>query len=1107
MATSMDKFNRFADKLRELFQLDQPELDFGIYRVMHLKREAVEHYLDPKATDGLHAAVKSVFSSVNAQAATAALDAARAKVVENFGADAIDADGALFPAFSRTPAGKVYVEARAAVAAGKDATEGEKDVYDLLLDFFSRYYKDGDFVSLRRVTRETGTRAKPYAIPYAGEEVKLHWATADQYYIKTSENFSNYTFDLSEAREIKSMDEMARMVNRIPDRPMRVHFKIVEAKEGEHNNVKANEERYFFVDWEHPFEISDHPEAELTVFFRHEADPEKPDKAKNWQKQLLVKSRNRILDYLDSFTGGLDSDYDSHPVHAYLAMLRTPCPTDGNKERILLDRYLEQYTARNTEDYFIHKNLGAFLRRELEFYVKNEILNVSDLAAQSDDSLLTVSEAQLLRARAFYRVARRIVDDFLAPLEDFQKKLWLKKKFVVQCDWCITLDLVPEALRAKVLSNDAQLAEWKRLGGGSDPKANNLRATDARMVDTKFFDAGFKAKLLDAIPNLDECTSGVLVRSENFQALRLLQERYKGQVKCSYIDPPYNTGNDGFLYKDGYSHSSWITMVENRLAQAKSEMSKDGVIFMSIDDNEVSNLRRICDEVFGGGNFIGQWNWFKSATPPNLSKKIKKNIEYILCYENEKNNIKYVGIKKISKSSNGLLNQSNSYHELVFPEGTVETGLPDGVYKAGQYGTASYDIKLLEDAIVAQGRFSTKVRLAGKFKWTQPKLEKELANGTTIAIQTETFSPSYEKQEYDPEVPPNLIDKTVMVSTTEQAGDDLDAMFGVMKVFDYPKPISLIAYLASFASSPNDIIFDFFAGSGTTGHAVIDLNRQDRENGIKAKRKYILVEMGEHFDTVLKPRIEKVVYSPNWKDGKPECSDKGISHCFKYLTLESYEDTLNNLSFDQEPSDASGVDGYLMRYMLSVGIRGSSSLLDVAAFAHPFSCTLDVKKPGGEGRETRVVDLVETFNWLLGLRVRKMSERLRFSADFERLSDPAIPSDDTLKLRVSGELRKDGEGPFTFQFVDGTIPRNRHEPTGAADRVLVVWREGTGNSEEDNAVLDAFLQDEKVNALKGKYELIYVNGSNNVSSLRGTNQTWKVRLIEETFLKRMWEEA
>lgn len=265
--------------------------------------------------------------------------------------------------------------------------------------------------------------------------------------------------------------------------------------------------------------------------------------------------------------------------------------------------------------------------------------------------------------------------------------------------------------------------------------------------------------------------------------------------------------------------------------------------------------------------------------------------------------------------------------------------------------------------------------------------------------------------------------------------------------------------------------------------------------------------MGEHFDTVLKPRLEKAVYSPVWKNGQPQCTDKGISHCFKYLTLESYEDTLNNLSFDQDPADAVSVDGYLMRYMLAAGTRGSSSLLEVEAFAHPFSCTLDVKKPGEEERETRVVDLVETFNWLLGLRVRKMSERMRFSADFERQSDPAFPSDDALKLQVAGKLRKDGEGPFTFQFVEGTIPRNRHEPEGATDRVLVIWREGTGNSEEDNAALNAFLQKEKVDSLKGEYDLIFVNGSNNIPSLRGTDQTWKVQLIEETFLKRMWEEA
>lgn len=286
------------------------------------------------------------------------------------------------------------------------------------------------------------------------------------------------------------------------------------------------------------------------------------------------------------------------------------------------------------------------------------------------------------------------------------------------------------------------------------------------------------------------------------------------------------------------------------------------------------------------------------------------------------------------------------------------------------------------------------------------------------------------------------------------------------------------------------------------GHATIDLNRQDG-----GKRKYILVEMGEHFDTALKPRIEKVVYSPDWRDDKPLCADKGISHCFKYLTLESYEDTLNNLSFDKEPKGADGVSDYLLRYMLETGTKGSPSLLDAAAFAHPFSCKLDVKKPGSEERETRTVDLVETFNWLLGLRVRRMSGRKRYSADFERMPDPDLPAEaEATRLRVKDRLRLDGEGPFAFQTVEGTVPRDRDKPDGAVDKVIVVWRELTGDAERDNAALDAFLQREKVNALDGECDLIYVNGSNNVPCLRREDQTWKVRLIEGAFLERMWEE-
>lgn len=1117
MAT--DKYEKLAAKLRELFQFDQPDLDFGIYRVMHLKRDAVERYLDPKAPDGLCAAVKSVFTSASAQSANDALEKARTRVVNELGADAIEADGALCQNFASTPAGKAYVEAQAAALAAQGSAEGEKDVFDLLLDFFSRYYQGGDFITKRHVTRESDSRALSYAIPYGGEEVKLHWANADQYYIKTSENFSSYTFDLSQAREIAQMTQGERLLLGYPDRPMRVHFKIVDAEEGEHGNVKPGEDRYFFVDEDHPFEIPDDPEGELTVFFHHAADPDKPDKAKNWQKQLLAKSRDHILEYLDSFTSGLDSDRADHPVHAYYAMLKTPCPTDGNADRVLLDRYLEQYTARNTEDYFIHKDLGAFLRRELEFYVKNEILNVSDLARQPDEALMTVSEAQLRRARAFYRVARRIVDDFLAPLEDFQKKLWLKRKFVVQCDWCLTMDLVPEELRGEVLANKAQQKEWKRLRVDADPKADNLTATDARMVDTKFFDEDFKSKLLAAIPDLDARTDGVLVHSENFQALRLMQERYKEQVKCIYIDPPYNTGDGDFPYKDDFRHSSWASMMEDRLRLSKALLPPEGMLGCHMDEHEHELLDWILGRVYGDGN-LGPLVWDK-RNPKGDVAGIAAQHEYVHFAAKDKD--------VFSKTDDAFIrDKPNAPAMLKKAEQMIRKahGVTDKVreefaewVKKSDFSNGEKAYQLIDDngdvyqsvSMAAPDKPETRCHAplihpkTGKacpvpakgWRNTWDRMKELLDKGEILFGPDETTQP---RRKY-------LLKENVteMVPSLYYMGGSDDKLFKALDLqFKNPKPVAASEYFLKAMARPEDAqVLDFFAGSGTTGHAVIDLNRQD--NG---HRKYILVEMGEHFDTVLKPRIEKVVYSPDWKDGKPENTDKGISHCFKYLTLESYEDTLNNLSFDKEPKGADGVSDYLLRYMLETGTKGSPSLLDAAAFAHPFSCRLDVKKPGSEERETRTVNLVETFNWLIGLRVRRVSGTKRYSADFERMPDPDLPAEaEATRLRVKDRLRLDGEGPFAFQTVEGTVPRDRDKPDGAVDKVIVVWREFTGDPERDNAALDAFLQREKVNALDGECDIIYVNGSNNVPCLRREDQTWKVRLVEETFLERMWEEA
>ena len=358
-------------------------------------------------------------------------------------------------------------------------------------------------------------------------------------------------------------------------------------------------------------------------------------------------------------------------------------------------------------------------------------------------------------------------------------------------------------------------------------------------------------------------SDNIYIEGDNLEVLKLLQRGYHGKVNMIYIDPPYNTGND-FVYRDSFGdtinnykkqtgltnqsnadssgryHSNWCSMVYPRLKLARELLSDDGVIFISIDDNELDNLKKLANEVFGEENFVGQWAWFKSATPANLSKKIKKNVEYVLAYEKRKSPIKYKGVQKTSKSNNGLLNQTNRETILSFPANVVMTGLPDGVYHSGKYGTNSYEIDLLKDTHVKAGVFSSEVVLRAKFKWSQANLDKEIAKGTTISIRTDSFSPSYEKAEYEPEVPPNLIDSSVGVDTTENAGKALAQLFDGEKVFDYPKPVSLVSYLFDFSCGPNDVLLDFFSGSATSAEAIIRKNTEDGGN-----RKFILVQIPE----------------------------------------------------------------------------------------------------------------------------------------------------------------------------------------------------------------------------------------------------------------------
>ncbi len=372
-----------------------------------------------------------------------------------------------------------------------------------------------------------------------------------------------------------------------------------------------------------------------------------------------------------------------------------------------------------------------------------------------------------------------------------------------------------------------------------------------------------------------EQSQNVFIEGENLEVLRALQKAYFGKVKMIYIDPPYNTGKD-FVYNDdfrqteaeycedtcnvdengnlkrayklntkdsGRYHSNWLSMMYPRLYLARNLLRDDGVIFVSIDDNEVHNLRALMNEVFGEENFIEIFSWQKTETPPNLSKLTKKSVEYVLAYRKSYKRSTLMGLSKNSSSSNGLMNQTNSEKILTFPKDVTETAISDGMLPKGRYGTDSYTIELMEDAEVKNGRFVTSVILKGKFKWSQANLEREILDGTKISIRTTSLSPSYEREEYAPEAPWNLIDRDFGVGTNEAASDELDSLFGKIEIFDHPKPPSLIQYLLNFlrdTKDEEDLVLDFFSGSGTTAHAVMAQNAVDGGN-----RHYICVQMPE----------------------------------------------------------------------------------------------------------------------------------------------------------------------------------------------------------------------------------------------------------------------
>ena len=579
------------------------------------------------------------------------------------------------------------------------------------------------------------------------------------------------------------------------------------------------------------------------------------------------------------------------------------------------------------------------------------------------------------------------------------------------------------------------------------------------MIDTKFFDEKFKARLLAAIPDLDEQCDGVIIRSENFQALRLLQERYKGQVKCIYIDPPYNSKTTEILYKNTYRDSSWLSLMMNRLEASR----KFGVFPMviAIDENEQEVLSLILKSLYP--------DYDKTCVSVVHNKKGIQGDYFSFCHEFgifcippgfpeingkpiPKEQWEYSNLRKWGRESDRST-AKNCFYPIYVKDMKI-IGFGD-VCKPDEH-PAGANVEQSDGSIAI---YPIETGSNSEKKWRYERGTVESIMPLLKVVQKRSGEIQIHRAK------PNETVKTVWNDSRYIAGD-----FGTkwltnlgIKVSEslYPKSLYTVEDSIFPICDSRALVFDYFGGSGTTAHAVIDLNRQDGGH-----RKYILVEMGEHFETVLKPRIEKVVYSADWNDGKPQKPETGVSHCFKYLTLESYEDTLGNLKLETPQAatlfDDTRKSEYLLNYMLEIESR--DSLLNTDTLRHPFDYTLDIAADASGATVPTKVDLVETFNYLVG-------------------------------LRVESEDRHIDKG---FVLVTGVLP-------GGED-AIVVWRDC---NKVDNAALRKILERRAINP-REQGLVLFVNGDhdlpNAITGADGEEKAVKVRSLDAEFLSRMFGE-
>ncbi len=1038
----MSKFNELVTKLREIFQIDRPELDFGVYRILNARADEINEYLEKRLKEKVEEALASG-SAANLEQLKEELKKAEQ------GAQALGVDADTVP--------KVQ-ELKAKIS---EATSGSADhenaVFSHLLTFFSRYYDQGDFISQRRYKGDT------YAIPYAGEEVMLHWANKDQYYIKRGENFSNYSFKLEDGRI--------------------VHFRLVSADTAKDNRKDNDKERRFVLAEPRIINRVDDEGDEYEEEVLPVEEIVKTDTEGNESKELIIRFEYKVV---SKGRGNEQAKFVDSAVSTILANdvvaarwldVGKRAPTEKNPKRTLLEKHLTNYTTKNTSDYFIHKNLSLFLRGELDFYIKNEVLHLDDVsnAESFSDIEKNLRMIQCLRSIATDLIA------FLSQLEDFQKKLWNKKKFVVDSYYCVTLDLIDEKFHAEIVDNIAQWQQWHSLGLWEANRAGTiaeLRSSPNRLVDLGLFSKDFQSKVVSDIENLDERTNGILINSENYQAANLIKNKVSNMADLVYLDPPYNTDATPIIYKNGYKESSWATLMADRIELSTQLLTKNGVIAYAIDDTEASLLKEI-EKQLNPSRDVFQCVVEHYPGSGTGRSNVSRTHEYcifsvagdddVLRGDAVEDGTRKRGFRRAGTGDNnfriGSPGRPESFFAVLVDKQTFEVkGVepPPPPVEKGNYP--------LEDTSEGFKRVYPIGENGDERVWSlsYEGAKQAVVEGRIVSSDKFVISRLYHDEARRLLLP--SVWQGSQYNATTGGTNLLTGLFGDAGRFSYPKALGTMSRVLESVlhNKTTSLTVDLFGGSGTTAHAVIERNRLNEEN-----HKYLLVEMGSHSDLVIKERISKVVYSQSWANGQPVINDSGSSHCLKVLKLESYEDALNNITLTRSVQQQDLLGGntalkedYQLNYMLNAESR--NSLLSTDDFKKPFDYSMNITTDSAGAYREQKVDLVETFNFLIGLTIKHI----------------------------------DAQPERGFVTVTGTLP------TG--ESCLILWRDC---DLIDYRGLNKLCDKLAINPADNEFDVVYINGDHNIPTVLtqtaeegGETRVLKLRQIEPEFLDRMFAE-